>query len=47
MPIVFTASFAVKHIGVAMVVYYTKHIIFCGVIKTNNVCIYAIFTELF
>lgn len=47
MPIIFAASFTVKHIGVAMVVYYTKHIIFCRVIKTNNVCIYAIFTELF
>lgn len=44
---VFAASFTVKHIGVAMVVYYTKHIIFCRVMKTYNVCINAIFTGLF
>ena len=27
--------------SIAMVVYYTKHIIFCRVIKTYNVCINA------
>ena len=47
MHIIFAASFTVKYIGVSIVVYYVKHIIFYRIIKTYNICINAIFTEFF